>query len=53
MNVIIILIGISIVLAVLFLTAFVLAIKSGQFDDNHSPSIRILLDEKQNKNTSN
>ena len=46
MSVIFILIIISVVVAVLFLVAFIWAVKSGQFDDTVSPSIRILFDDK-------
>ena len=41
-----ILIIISLLVAVGFLVAFIWAIKSGQFDDNFTPSIRMLWDEK-------
>jgi cbb3-type cytochrome oxidase maturation protein len=55
MSVIIVLIVISVVVALLFLAVFIWAVKSGQFDDTVSPSIRILFDEKKesddNKNT--
>ena len=46
MSVIIILIIISVVVAVFFLIVFIWAVKSGQFDDTVSPSIRILFDDK-------
>jgi cbb3-type cytochrome oxidase maturation protein len=46
MSVIIILIIISIIVAVLFLGVFIWAVKTGQFDDTVSPSIRILFDDK-------
>lgn len=50
MSVIYILIGISVTVASLFLGAFIWAVRSGQFDDSHTPSIRILFDEdKKNK----
>jgi len=51
MSVIIILIVISVIVAVFFLLVFIWAVKSGQFDDTVSPSIRILFeDKKQNDN---
>ncbi len=46
MSVIIILILVSIVVAVVFLLAFGWAVKSGQYDDTYSPSVRMLFDEK-------
>jgi len=50
MEVIFILIAISLILAGSFLFLFFRAMKSGQFDDNHTPAIRILFDnEKKNK----
>ena len=52
MSVIYLLISISIVLAVSFLYAFIRAVKSGQYDDDYTPSVRILFDDelfKENK----
>lgn len=46
MSVIIILIVISLIVALLFLAVFIWAVKSGQYDDTISPSIRILFDDK-------
>lgn len=51
MSVIFILIGISVTVASLFLGAFVWAVRSGQFDDSHTPSIRILFDEDKKTKT--
>ncbi len=45
MSVIVILILASLVLALLFLAGFVWAVKSGQFDDTYTPSMRILSDD--------
>ena len=52
MSVIYILISISIVVAIGFLVAFVLAVKSGQYDDDYAPSVRMLFDDELKK-TSN
>ncbi|HGY54161.1 MAG TPA: cbb3-type cytochrome oxidase assembly protein CcoS [Caldithrix abyssi] len=49
MSVIVILISASLFVAIGFLVAFIWAIKSGQFDDKYTPSIRMLLDEKKDK----
>jgi cbb3-type cytochrome oxidase maturation protein len=46
MSVIIILIIVSILVALFFLAVFFWAVKSGQFDDTVSPSIRMLFDDK-------
>ncbi len=45
MNVIILLIGFSLFIAIIFLFAFLWAVKSGQFDDKYTPSVRILFDD--------
>lgn len=51
MEVIFILIGISLIIAVGFLMAFIWATRSGQYDDDYTPSIRILFDdESENEN---
>jgi cbb3-type cytochrome oxidase maturation protein len=44
MSVIYILITVSICVAVLFLGAFIKAVKSGQYDDDYTPSVRMLFD---------
>ncbi|WP_432713390.1 cbb3-type cytochrome oxidase assembly protein CcoS [Pedobacter sp.] len=46
MNILYLLIGLSIMLALLFLLAFFWAAKSGQNDDTYTPSIRMLFDEE-------
>lgn len=46
MTVIILLITISLVIAVGFLTAFIWSMKSGQFDDLYGPSVRMLFEDK-------
>ncbi len=44
MSVIVILLIASISVAALFLVAFLWSVKSGQYDDDASPSIRMLFD---------
>jgi cbb3-type cytochrome oxidase maturation protein len=51
MEVIFLLIAISIVAAVGFLAAFLWAVRSGQYDDDQTPAMRILFDEKQSTET--
>ena len=46
MSVIILLIGVSLILAIVFLIAFMWAVKSGQYDDDRSPAIRMLFEDK-------
>ncbi len=48
MEVIFLLIGISLFMAVIFLFLFFKAMKAGQFDDNYTPSVRMLFDQKTN-----
>jgi cbb3-type cytochrome oxidase maturation protein len=50
MSVIIILLIVSISIAALFLLGFIWSVKSGQYDDDVSPSIRILFDDKPKTN---
>jgi cbb3-type cytochrome oxidase maturation protein len=49
MSVIVVLIGFSIIVAIGFLLAFLWAVRSGQYDDDVSPSIRILYDNDEEK----
>jgi len=52
MSVIYLLITISIIVALLFLYAFIRAVKQGQFDDDYTPSVRMLFDDEiKNKET--
>ncbi len=46
MSVIIILIGFSLIVAAGFLFFFIWAVKSGQYDDQYTPSIRILFEDE-------
>ncbi|HEY4755241.1 MAG TPA: cbb3-type cytochrome oxidase assembly protein CcoS [Ignavibacteriaceae bacterium] len=46
MSVIVILIGISLLVASGFLAAFIWAVKNGQFKDTYTPSVRIILDDE-------
>ena len=45
MNIFYLLIGVSLFAALIFLGAFIWAVKNGQFDDNKTPSIRMLFDD--------
>lgn len=46
MEVIYMLIGFSLLVALIFLGLFFWAVKSGQFDDQYTPSMRVLFDSK-------
>ncbi|MBF6608868.1 MAG: cbb3-type cytochrome oxidase assembly protein CcoS [Flavobacterium sp.] len=46
MSVIYLLISISIVVAVLFFAAFIQAVRRGQYDDDYTPSVRMLFDDE-------
>lgn len=45
MSVLILLIAFSILIAGGFLAAFIWSVKKGQFDDDYTPSVRILMDD--------
>ncbi|MCU0373491.1 MAG: cbb3-type cytochrome oxidase assembly protein CcoS [Ignavibacteria bacterium] len=51
MSVIVVLIGISVLVAGGFLIAFLWAVRSGQFDDKYTPSVRILFDDDKKDET--
>lgn len=46
MSVIYLLISVSIFVAIGFFVAFIVAVKSGQYDDDYTPSVRILFDDE-------
>ena len=46
MNVIYGLLAISIIVALFFLILFILSVKKGQYDDNYTPSVRMLFDDE-------
>ncbi len=52
MEVIYILIAFSVSIALFFLGAFIWAVKNGQYDDNFTPALRILNEEKQQEYSS-
>ncbi|MGZ3898795.1 MAG: cbb3-type cytochrome oxidase assembly protein CcoS [Bacteroidia bacterium] len=53
MNAIFVLIIASLIVALGFLAAFIWSVKSGQFEDDYTPSIRILFDDNENTKTNN
>lgn len=52
MSVILLLIGASLLVALLFLGAFIWSIKSGQYEDDYTPSVRMLFDNNTVNNKS-
>lgn len=46
MSVIYVLLTISIIVAIVFFIAFIVAVKNGQFDDDYTPSVRMLFDDE-------
>ena len=52
MSVIFVLIAFSSFVALIFLAAYIWSVKSGQYDDNYTPSVRILFDNEIKKNES-
>lgn len=53
MEIIIVLVGFSITIALAFLVAFAWAVKSGQYDDTYTPSVRMLFSDTSTKQTTN
>lgn len=46
MSVIYLLISISICVAIGFFIAFIIAVRTGQYDDDYTPSVRMLFDDE-------
>ncbi|WP_034923837.1 cbb3-type cytochrome oxidase assembly protein CcoS [Gillisia sp. CAL575] len=46
MNIIYMLLGISVVVALIFFVAFIVSVKKGQYDDVYTPSVRMLFDDE-------
>jgi len=46
MSVIYVLLAISIVVAILFFIAFIVSVRSGQYDDSYTPSVRMLFEDE-------
>jgi cbb3-type cytochrome oxidase maturation protein len=47
-----VLIIVSLVVAIGFLIAFMWAVRSNQYEDDYTPSVRILFDDQKKENTS-
>lgn len=48
MNVIFVLIAVSLMVATGFLLSFIWSIRAGQYEDDYTPSVRILFDDEVN-----
>ena len=46
MTIIFLLIGISLTVALIFLGSFIWAVRSGQYEDDYTPSVRILFEDE-------
>lgn len=46
MSVLILLIGLSLVVAIGFLVSFLWSVRSGQYDDDKTPAMRMLFDDE-------
>ena len=49
MGIIYLMLVVSLVIALFFLFSFLWATKNGQFEDDHTPSIRVLFDDENNQ----
>mgnify|MGYP001604275575 CR=1 FL=1 len=45
MHVMFVLIGASLLVAIIFVVAFIWSVRRGQYDDLHTPSLRMLFDD--------
>ncbi|MEO5788117.1 MAG: cbb3-type cytochrome oxidase assembly protein CcoS [Gelidibacter sp.] len=46
MSVIYLLLSLSILVAVVFFVAFIMAVRNGQYDDSYTPSVRMLFEDE-------
>lgn len=53
MSVMLVLLGASLIVALIFLTAFIWSVKNGQYDDDVSPAHKILFEDKPTNNQLN
>ena len=51
MSIIFLLIGISLLVALTFLAAFFWAVRSGQYEDDYTPAVRMLFDDETEPDT--
>lgn len=53
MEIIFMLIGFSLLVALIFIGLFIWAVRDGQYDDAYTPSVRMLFDEKKTNSKEN
>lgn len=46
MSVIYVLLSISLIVALIFFVAFIVSVRSGQYDDSYTPSVRMLFEDE-------
>lgn len=46
MNIIYMLLAISVIVALLFFLAFITSVREGQYDDTHTPAVRMLFEDE-------
>ncbi|MGB5361989.1 MAG: cbb3-type cytochrome oxidase assembly protein CcoS [Aureibaculum sp.] len=46
MNIIFLMISVSIIIAIVFFILFIKSVRSGQYDDLHTPAVRMLFDDE-------
>ena len=46
MDIIFLMISVSIIIAIVFFILFIKSVRSGQYDDLHTPAIRMLFDDE-------
>ncbi|RMA58720.1 cbb3-type cytochrome oxidase assembly protein CcoS [Ulvibacter antarcticus] len=46
MSIIYLLLGVSVIVAIIFFIAFIYSVKKGQYDDTYTPSVRMLFDDE-------
>ena len=46
MSALFVLIGISLIVALIFLVGFIWSVRSGQYDDDYTPSVRMLFENE-------
>lgn len=44
---------VSLIIALIFLVFFIWSIKNGQYDDDYTPSVRVLFDDENNDSKTN
>ncbi len=53
MYVMFVLIGFSLLVAIIFLVVFIWAVRSGQYEDQYTPSVRAIFDDDTRKKSKN